>query len=285
MLGMTDNASQQTARYSQFVSASFSHALLMMLRRRRVVLAAAVVLSPVIVPLALAFLSATAFAEDGNRIFVNLVESLYLKAMAPLLALFFGCMLIGEDVESETIPYLLTRPVPRSAMVIGRFFAYLAVASTILIVSIGMLFAGCTSLGNLNFGWETVPLLAHYEAVAVLALLSYGALAVFLGTLMKHPVIIGILFIFGWQPVALQIPGAADFLTIEKYLLAILPKLATERENPVVRTALAEFQKQQLLIDASTALLSLAAATIVLVGVSCLVVRWREYSAARAVGG
>ena len=282
---MTDNAPQQTAPYPQFVSASFSHAMLMMLRRRRVVLAAALVLSPVIVPLALAFLSATAFAEDGNRIFVYLVENLYLQAMAPLLALFFGCMLIGEDVESETIPYLLTRPLPRSAIVIGRFFAYLVVASTILIASIGMLFAACTSLGNLNFSRETALLLAHYAGVAVLALLSYGALAVFLGTLMKHPVIAGILFIFGWQRLALYIPGAADFLTIEKYLLAILPKLATERENAVVRTALVEFEKQQLLVAASTALLGLAAVAIILVGASCLVVRWREYSAARAVGG
>jgi len=102
---------------------------------------------------------------------------------------------------------------------------------------------------------------------------------------MKHPVIAGILFIFGWQRLALYIPGAADFLTIEKYLVAILPKLATERENAVVRTALVEFEKQQLLVAASTALLGLAAVAIILVGASCLVVRWREYSAARAVGG
>ena len=272
------------AGYFRFFTAMFHHALTTMLRRRGVILAAGLVLSPVVIPLALAFLSDSMFAEDGSRIFVRLVEDLYLDAMAPLLALFFGCMLVGEDVESQTMPYLLTRPLPRSAFVLGRFAAYMTVASVILVVSIAMAFAACTSLAKFQFGIDTLPLLVHYEGVAILALFAYGALAVLLGAALKHPIVIGILFIFGWQGLAFYIPGMVDFLTIDKYLTSLLPKLATERQNVVLQTALMEIEKQQLLIEAPKALLMLIALTVVFLVMTCMVVRRREYSAARTMG-
>ena len=282
---MSETSLRPPVPYTRYLNSTFSHASLMMLRRRRIVLAAVLSLSPLVIPLALAFLSEAAFSEDGNLIFVRLVEWLYLKAIAPLLALFFGCMLIGEDVELQTIPYLLTRPLPRSALVLGRFMAYLSISSTILVVSIAMVFAACTSVGNLSFSPETIELMAHYCAVAVLALLGYGAFAMFLGATTKHPIIFGILFTFGWQRIALYIPGMVDFITVEKYLMALLPKLATERENVVIRTALGEFQKQQLLIAGPKALAGLLIISGLFLGGTCLIVRWREYSAARAVAG
>jgi ABC-type transport system involved in multi-copper enzyme maturation permease subunit len=282
---MSDDTAHVSVPYRRYLAASFVHAMTMTLRRKRVLLAAALVLGPVLIPLALAFLSTAAFAEEGNRVFVRLVEHLYLDAIAPLLALFFGCMLIGEDVESQTIPYLLTRPLPRSTIVVGRFFAYLIIAGCIMLVGIAMTFAACTALGNLSFMTSTVTTLVHYEALAFLALLSYGAFALCLGALTRHPVIIGILFIFGWQKLVAYIPGLVDFLTIQKYIDALLPALATERQNEVIKMALVEYEKQQLLIDAPKALGALLAISVGFVIVTCLVVRWREYSAARAVGG
>ncbi len=272
-------------RYPAFVGAMFSHALLMMLRRKRVILAAGLSLMPVIIPLVLAFFSTTAFAEDGNRVFVRLMEFLYLRALVPLLALFFGCMAIGEDVESQVIPYLLTRPLPRSAIVLGKFGAYWFVSSVIVCISVLLTFAACTALGGLDFTRNTLVMLAHYEGVASLALFGYGALAIFLGAAMKRPIIIGIAIIFGWQRFAYYMPGVIDFLTIEKYVLALLPRLATQRDNIVLKTAFAEFQKQQLFIDAPKALASLLILSGIFLLSTSAIVRWREYSVARTLGG
>jgi len=276
---------QKPQRYLAFVGAMFTHALLMMLRRKRVILAAGLSLMPVIIPLSLAFLSTMAFAEDGNRVFVRLMEYLYLRALVPLLALFFGCMAIGEDVESQVIPYLLTRPLPRGAIVLGKFGAYWLVSSAIVGLSVLLTFAACTALGGLEFARNTMVMLAHYEAVASLALFGYGALAIFLGAAMKRPIIIGIVVIFGWQRFAYYMPGVVDFLTIEKYILALLPRLATQRESIVLKTAFAEFQKQQLLIDAPKALASLLILSAIFLLCTSLIVRWREYSVARSLGG
>ena len=270
--------------YGVYLAAVFSHTLTTMVRRRRIALAVLATFAPVAVPLLLAFLSSSRFAPDGNETFVRLTEHLYLQAMAPLLALFFGSMLIGEDVELQTIPYLLTRPMPRSAVVLGRFGAYVVVTSAILLVAMALVYAACTSLGGFEFTRGSALLLAHYDAVAVAALVSYGAVALCLGALTKRPIIYGVIFMFGWQRIVLLVPGVVDFLTLEKYLAELLPKLATERESEVVRTVLGEFQKEQILVGAPKAVLALALTVVVLLAATCYIVRHREYSRARAVG-
>jgi len=271
--------------FGRYLGTTCGHTLVMMLRRKRAILAGCVVLAPVLVPLVVAFLSASQYAQDGNKFFVELVDYVYLRALAPLVALFFGCMLIGEDVESETIPYLLTRPIPKSAWVVGKFLAFLAVSAVLILSSILLCFCACIALGGLSVSASSVKLLLHYQGVAVMALMGYGAVCLFLGALFKRPVIVGVIVLFAWQRLAMTIPGLIDFFTIEKYVRAMLPTLATERENVVIKTALMEFQRKVFVVGAAKAAAMLVIIPAVLLVLTTLVVRWREYSSARAVGG
>lgn len=277
---ITESATVERIRrsYWTFTGAACAHAMTMMMRHKRIVLAAVVTLAPVIIPVIVPFLNKSEFTQDGTRIFTFMMEQVYLIAMAPLLALFFGCMLIGEDIEQQTIPYILTRAIPRSALVLGRFAAYALVSSLILVTSIVLTFTACTAAGKLTFSPETITLLAHYAAVGVASLLGYGALTTFLGAISRRPIIIGLLFMFGWQRLAMAVPGAVDFLTIEKYLKAMFPVLATERQTTVVQKALWEVQKKELLIEGSKAAVILAIITATLIILTCLTLRYREYS-------
>ena len=281
---MTQVTNPAHAGYGRYVRTFFLHALLIMARRQRAILAGAMALFPVLIPVALAMISDSRFSENGNQVLVRMIELLYLKAIAPLLALFFACMLIGEEVETQTMPYLLSRPMPRSSMVLGKFLAFVLIAMCILAPSVCLTFAACTLLGNLAFDGPGVTLLAHYLGVMLAALSGYGALCMLLGALTRRPMIAGIVLIFGWQRVALYAPGMVDFFTIEKYVNALLPRLATERAKPVMQMALAEFHKKELLIALPQALLGLSTILLVTLGLTTLVLRWREYTAARAVG-
>lgn len=281
---MTEIAAARPAPYGRYVRTFFVHALIIMARRQRAILAGALALFPVVIPLAMAVVSDSRFADNGSQVMVRMTEMLYLKAIAPLLALFFACMLIGEEVETQTMPYLLSRPTPRSAMVLGKFLAFVMLSTCIMAPSLCLTFAACTLLGNLAFDAPGLALLAHYTGVLVAALAGYGALCMLLGALTRRPMIVGIVLIFGWQRVALYAPGLIDFFTVEKYINALLPRLATERAKPVVQAALAEFHKRELVIALPQALLGLLAIFIVTLGLTTLVLRWREYTAARAVG-
>lgn len=270
--------------YPGHLAASFRHTFITLRRRRWGILPILIAFLPPIIPLAIAFFDAAPTVAPGADVFVQLSEKLYLKAIAPLLALFFGCVLIGEDIESQTLHYILTRPAPRSAWVIGRFLAYAVFVGAVIVLSLGLAFGACTALGRFPVSEGNLRLLAHYAGVQVAAVAAYGALSMYLGAAFKRPVVYGVLLLFLWQRIAMNMPGLADFLTLEKYLVAILPPLATQRGNPVMQTAIAEFQKTEYLVGAGKASVVLVVATVVFVALTALVVRRREFTPARAAG-
>jgi ABC-type transport system involved in multi-copper enzyme maturation permease subunit len=271
--------------YANAAAASFSHALILMLRRQRVLLAAGITMLPVIIPLALAFLLNSQYSDDGNVNFIRLAEDIYINVLAPLLALFFATMLVGEDAESQTLPYTLTRPIPRSAWVLGRFAAYGVVSCAILCTSLFITFAACTTLEGLSFAPDDLRLAAHYAAVACANLFATGALTMFLGAYFKRPIVVGVLLLYGWQYLANLVPGVVDFLTIQKYTDALLPQLAESRHNVEIRTALLTYSKEIFMVSASKALLTLAGIVVGFVAATVITVRRREFASARAAGG
>jgi ABC-type transport system involved in multi-copper enzyme maturation permease subunit len=271
--------------YGRYVYTFFIFTMLSLLRQRRVILGGVVTLIPVIIPVSMAFFSEATFAEEGAPVFVKMMELLYLKAIVPLLALFFGCMLIGDDIESQTMPFMLTRPMPRGAYVLGRYLAYVVITTAVLTPSIAMTFAGCTSLADFNVSSGNVMLMLHYCLIAVLGLMAYGAICMFLGGTTKRPIVIGVIFLIPWQRIALRIPGYVDFVTVEKYMNIMMPVLPTQRGNPIAQQALGGLSKQEVLISPTAAAITLVVLSAVFVVMTQFAVRWREFSQAKAVGG
>lgn len=270
--------------YFNSVAGAFGHTALMMLRRKRLVLVAVICLLPVLLALALVFLSKTVYAHEGNEQFVEMAETLHINALAPLLALFFATMLIAEDVENQTISYMLTRPLPRSAWLLGRYLAYLAVTGGILTASLLLTYAACTALARFGFNARDFLLALHFCGVALMALVGYGAIMAFLGATTRRPIVIGVLLLYGWQRLATLVPGLIDFLTIQKYTDALLPVLAAQRDNPEIRTALGTFNKEVYAVTAPKAFATLLAIALVFFVFGVVVVRVREYTSARAIG-
>lgn len=270
--------------YLTHVRMSFVHAMLMMLRRSRILLAAAVTLLPVLVPLALAFLSDMRWSPDGEVTFVRMIEDLYMLILAPVLALFFATMLVGEDVEAQTIVYILVRPIPRSAWVIGRYLAFVFMCSTMLFVSASLVFAGCQALADFPMNADNLNRLLHYAAVMTGATAAYGAFCLFLGTYFKRPIIYGVLLLFGWQRLAMQIPGLIDFLTIQKYVEALYPAPPGKPDLQEFTETGLGFSKIGIPIEMRDAALALAVVCVVFVAFAAWAIRKREYPTARATG-
>src|SRR4030042_4845408 len=55
-------------------------------------------------------------AREGAYLFTNLIMLFYLQMIILILALFYGTSVCSEEVEGKTLPYLITRPVPRAAV-------------------------------------------------------------------------------------------------------------------------------------------------------------------------
>src|SRR5579859_1815362 len=68
----------------------------------------------------------------GSTIFGMMIWLLYIRFIVPILGVFYGTALIADEVDDKTITYLFTRPIPRSAVLFGKYLAFLA--CTILLV-------------------------------------------------------------------------------------------------------------------------------------------------------
>ena len=284
---MTENIQTERPGYWRYVFATIGLTIMMSLRRKRILLAGCIALAPVVIPLAMAFFSASQFAEQGNETFVKMVQTLYLQAIVPLISLFFGCMLVGEDVEAQTIPYIMTRPMPRSAWIVGKYLAFMIITLSIMIPAVFLLFCSCITLADFSFTTPYIMLMLHYELVIAIALMGYGAFCMFLGALFKRPVIVGVCLLFGWQQLAMRIPGLIRFFTIEKYVREILPKLATERGKETAKRIIATPGKltiEDIPMDPIKATVMLFIIASVMILITNLIVRWREYSTSRALG-
>src|SRR5688500_9128850 len=111
-----------------------------MLWSRRTIFMGLVVAGPVLLALivkgvelcGMSALRVTGQRVAGFGIFGVMIWMLFLRFIVPVLVVFYGTALVADDVEDKTITYLFTRPIPRGAVHVGKYLAYLA--CTLLVV-------------------------------------------------------------------------------------------------------------------------------------------------------
>ncbi len=159
--------------------------------------------------------------HSGLYMFTNVVMFFYLQIVILVLALFYGTSVCSEEVEGKTLPYLTTRPLPKSAIVLGKYAAYTAIAAGMTVFGLILSFLVLNFEGLSDM--EAVLTLLRYLGVLVLGLVAYGALFTLFGSTLKRAVFYGLLFSFGWENVIQYFPGSTQRLAIAHYLKSFLP--------------------------------------------------------------
>jgi ABC-2 type transport system permease protein len=206
--------------------------------------------------------------REGGYLFTNLIMLFYLQMIILIVALFYGTSVCSEEVEGKTLPYLITRPIPRAAVVLGKYAAYTVVMTGM--VTLGLIF----SFLVLNLDRLQDPslygLLGRYLGVLVLGLIAYGAFFSFLGSSLKRSIFFGLLFSFGWENVLQYFPGSTQRLAIAHYLKSFLPAA------PQGRFSFLTFRLEPT--SPGLALLMLGAITAAFLALACLFFSKKEYS-------
>jgi ABC-2 type transport system permease protein len=235
----------------------FDLSLGQMLWSRRSVFLGVLLGGPVVLAVALrvvAVLYASAFRINGAEaagasVFGMMMWLLYIRFIVPVLGVFYGTSLIADEVDDKTITYLFTRPIPRSAVLLGKYFAYLACTVLLVLPSVMLVFFLIVPTGGSGIAVAFPSLLSDLAMLAV-GLAAYGAVFALVGTRLTRPLIVGLVFAFGWEPAVLLFPGYLKRLTVAYYLQALvthqMPQdsavsvlLQVFREVPSVATSLA----------------------------------------------
>ena len=208
-----------------------------MLWSRRTVFMALVVGAPVVIALFLRVLVdlgapifenretrdgvTTTVRMAGPAIFGLMIWIFYLRFTVPVLGVFYGTSLIADEVEDKTITYLFTRPIPRGAVLIGKYLAYLACTVFVVLPSVVVVYLLIVPIRG-SLGGSFLDLLKDLGLLA-LGLAVYGAVFAFVGAKFKRPLLIGLIFIFGWEQAALAFPGYLKRFTVAYYLQGLVP--------------------------------------------------------------
>jgi|SRR5215203_16699 len=161
----------------------------------------------------------------GNVIFGGMIWLLYLNIIVPLLGVFYGTSLMADEVEDRTLTYLFTRPIPRGAVLIGKYLAYLACTGLILLPSVMLVFFLAAPLGGggLPAIARGFPDLLKDLGLLGLGLAVYGSVFAFIGAQLKRPLLIGLFFMVFWEVFVFLLPGYLKRFTVAYYLQALVP--------------------------------------------------------------
>ena len=135
----------------------------------------------------------------GMGVFGVMIWMLFLRFIVPVLGVFYGTALMADEVEDKTITYLFTRPIPRGAVLVGKYLAYLACTSLVVLPSVMLVYFLLVRFAEIpaTFGQLLTDLGLLGFGLAV-----YGALFAFVGAFFKRPLVIGLVFAFGWEQMA-----------------------------------------------------------------------------------
>ena len=157
----------------------------------------------------------------GFGIFGVMIWMLFLRFIVPVLGVFYGTALMADEVEDKTITYLFTRPIPRGAVLFGKYLAYIACTMLVVLPSVMIVYFMLVPFNELP---------SHLRLAAG----RPRAAGAGPGGLRRRvrassapsssaPCVIGLLFAFGWEQVVLALPGYLKQFTIAYYLQALVP--------------------------------------------------------------
>lgn len=163
---------------------------------------------------------------DFENLFYKIGMIFFFGFFIQVLSLFFGTSIINDEIHDKTLIYLTTKPVSKSSILIGKFIANYLIS--LILIAIGITVAYISSLNGNSFYFS--ELISIYGTVLI-ALFSYMGLFTLFGTRLKRPIMIGLIFCFGWEPIAKLIAGTIQNFSLAFYINKLIPNNILEYKS------------------------------------------------------
>jgi hypothetical protein len=199
-----------------------------MLWSRRTIFMALVLTGPVVLAIVARLVQAGGIAPlrvngapvGGIGVFGMMIWVLFIRFIIPVLGVFYGTALVADEVDDKTITYLFTRPIRRGAVLIGKYIAYLVCTVLVVLPSVMIVYFLVVPFSEVS---STFRSLLIDLGLLALGLAVYGAVFAWCGAVLRRPLVAGLVFAFGWEQIALLMPGYLRHFTVAYYLQALVP--------------------------------------------------------------
>jgi ABC-2 type transport system permease protein len=202
--------------------------------------------------------------ESGFLVFSRwVVLSIFLTFLLPLWSLSFATEALGGDRESNSLVWLLSRPLSRPAIYLAKFVALLPWSLGLNLGGFGLLCVVAGEPGLLAF--------RLYWPAVLWATLAFSALFYLMGALFRRPAVAAIVYAFFLEVIFGNMPGYLKRVSIGFYTRCMMFEAAgafgVQPERPDIF----------LPVDGATAVAVLVGLTVVLLGVGMVVFARSQY--------
>jgi ABC-2 type transport system permease protein len=192
----------------------FGLALRQLCRGRRLFLLAFLFAIPALLALILRLYNPSGSRDD---LAFGLIFWLAPHALLPLVALVFASGMIQDEIEEQTLTYLLVRPLKRWAIYLVKLLA-----AIIVCVGLTWFFVGLAYLviyaGDPNVNDILARRFPRTAAIMTLGLVTYCSLFGFLSLLTRRSLIAGMIYIGVFELLLANIPFMVRSLTVMYYM-------------------------------------------------------------------
>ncbi len=174
------------------------------------------------IPLLLvASLALARVASFDILLYQALMVPVFLQIVLVFVTLVDATALVREEIDDNTLPYLLTRPISKPALALAKYAGYLVAACALLLPPVLVSYGVTEAYAGTGLGTDA-DVLAGFLAATALAVVAYGALFFFLSVALRKPLFVGLLFGFLWENVVGSLPGSVPKLSLIYYLRTVL---------------------------------------------------------------
>lgn len=201
---------------------------------------------------------------SGFFVFSNwVVFSVFATFLLPLWTLSFATEGLGGEREARNLLWVLTRPLPRSAIYLGKFLA-------VLPWCLGLNLGGFWLLCRLA-GWPGELAFRLYAWAVVWGTLAFAALFFLMGAWSKRAAVMALLYAFFLETIAGNLPGHFKRLSLSFYMRCLMFDSAHDYGVRPERPAI------YLPVDGTTAAWVLGTATLGFLGLGLVLFSRQEY--------
>ncbi len=172
-----------------------------------------------LLPLPIILIGLTALAhglrpQDAIEWARPILDGFGFGVLLPLIALIVGTGVLGAEIDDGTIVHILTKPLPRTQIVLAKLLV--AVAITAVASAVPMFVAGVIA--------DSVRLGLGLALACTVASFGYCALFVLLSLLTRRPVLLGLVYVLIWEGLLGNLLSGTRALSIEQYAVTIAVK-------------------------------------------------------------
>jgi ABC-2 type transport system permease protein len=183
------------------------------LARRRWILVSVLAALPILMAVLIRVYAET--DEKSLADLATLLPALSLTVIVPIIALVLASSSFGAEVEDGTVVYLLTKPTPRSEIVVTKLLVTASICIVLTVVS--TVLAGAIAMGGL----DSTGLVLGFGVGAALGSFLYTAIFLALGLIARRGMLIGLVYLVVWEGTLSRLFAGTRILSVRQYMLGI----------------------------------------------------------------